>query len=278
MTDPARLRFSVVVPAFNEEDFLAETLRSLRHQDYAGAYEIIVVDNNSSDATAEIARSFGVHLVREPVPGVCRARHRGLAEAGGEIVVSVDADTVYPADWLSRIDRSFRSRPDVVGVGGPCRYRDAPWWISGFASVLFGLVSLVYRATGWVGYLTATNIAFVKTAFDGYDLRLTQGGDELDVLRRLRKRGRLVWDRRNVVSTSPRRQESGLLHTVFVSFLVFYLGAYMINRVAGRPVLGRAPVFRTERGRGRSRWRVGVAVALLATASLGLVRYVLVTR
>ena len=66
MADSAQLRFSVVVPAYNEEAFLPETLRSLRRQDYPGAYEIVVVDNNSTDATAEIARSFGVRVVSEP--------------------------------------------------------------------------------------------------------------------------------------------------------------------------------------------------------------------
>ena len=72
MEDPAQLRFTVVVPAYNEEGFLAETLRSLRHQDYKGPYEIVVVDNNSTDATAEIARSFnsqGFNSQRSDVGG-----------------------------------------------------------------------------------------------------------------------------------------------------------------------------------------------------------------
>lgn len=277
MTDPAQLRFSVVVPAFNEEAFLAETLRSLRHQDFPGAYEIVVVDNNSTDATAEIARSFDVRVVCEPAPGVCQARQRGLAEAQGDIVISVDADTIYPPGWLSRIDTSFRSRDDVVGVAGPCRYRDAPWWIGGFTTLLFGLVGLVYRTTGWLGYVTATNTAFRRDAFGGYDLTLTQGGDELDLLRRLRKHGRLVWDRANEVATSPRRQESGVFQTFFVSFLLFYLGAYFVNRLAGRPLLGRAPVFRVERGRRHRRfhWGVGVGLAVLVTTTFGLARYLL---
>jgi glycosyltransferase involved in cell wall biosynthesis len=275
MREPAQLRFSVVVPAYNEEAFLPETLRSLRRQNYPGAYEIIVVDNNSTDATAEIARSFGVRVVDEPSPGVCQARQRGLVEASGEIVISVDADTIYPPDWLSRIDASFAARPGVVGVAGPCRYRDAPWWIGGFTTLLFGLVNGVYRVTGWLGYVTATNTAFVKSAFDSYDLNLSQGGDELDLLRRLRKRGRLIWDRRNEVATSPRRQDNGLLHTVFVSFLIYYLGAYFLNRIAKRPVLGRAPVFRVERKHRRFRWGVGVGVAVVLTTTFGVARYLL---
>jgi glycosyltransferase involved in cell wall biosynthesis len=275
MREPAQLRFSVVVPAYNEEAFLPETLRSLRHQNYPGTYEIIVVDNNSTDATAEIARSFGVRVVDEPAPGVCQARQRGLVEAVGEVVISVDADTIYPPDWLARIDASFASRPGVVGVAGPCRYRDAPWWIGGFTSLLFGLVTTVYQLTGWLGYVTATNTAFRKSAFDSYDLNLSQGGDELDLLRRLRKRGRLIWDRGNEVATSPRRQDSGLLHTLFVSFLLYYLGAYFLNRIARRPVLGRAPVFRVERKHRRFRWGVGVGVAVVLTTSVGLARYLL---
>jgi glycosyltransferase involved in cell wall biosynthesis len=275
MMEPAQLRFSVVVPAYNEAAFIAETLRSLRHQDFTGPYEIVVVDNNSTDATADIARTFGVRVVEERVPGVCQARQRGLVEAAGEIVVSVDADTIYPPTWLSRIDAAFRSGAGVVGVAGPCRYRDAPWWIGGFTAALFGLVTAVYRATGWLGYVTATNTAFVRAAFDGYDLNLTQGGDEFDLLRRLRKRGPVVWDRANEVATSPRRQASGLLHTLFVSFLWFYVAAYLLNRIARRPVLGRAPVFRVVRGRRRVRWGIGVGLALLLTTSVGLARYLL---
>ncbi len=275
MPDPAQLRFSVVVPAYNEEAFISATLRSLRRQDYRGAYEIIVVDNASTDATAEIARSFGVRVVSEPAAGVCQARQRGLTEAAGEIAISVDADTIYPSDWLSRIDGSFGSRPGVVAVAGPCHYRHAPWWIDGFTALLFGLVGAVYRATGWVGYVTATNTAYVKAAFDGYDLNLSQGGDELDLLRRLRKRGRVVWDRRNDVATSPRRQDSGLLNTVVVSFLIFYLAAYFLNRIAKRPVLGRAPVFRVAPVRRRIRWSVGIWLVVLATTTLGLARYLL---
>lgn len=273
MRDSARLRFSVVVPAYNEEAYLGDTLRSLRGQDFPGAYEIVVVDNNSTDATAEIARSFGVRVVHEPAPGVCQARQRGLAEAYGDIIVSVDADTTYPPTWLSRIDASFQSGSDVVGVGGPCRYHHAAFWMSGFARSLFGLVTAVYRVTGWLIYITATNTAFQRTAFDGYDLNLTQGGDELDLLRRLRRRGQVVWDPKNEVATSPRRQSSGVLHTFFISFLVFYLGAYFVNRIAKRPVLGRAPVYRGERGRRRFRSVLAIALVVLVTTSLGVARY-----
>src|SRR5689334_24868672 len=88
------VRFSVVIPAYNEERFIGECLRSLAEQDFAGGVEVVVVDNNCTDRTAEIARSYGAVVVSEDVPGVCAARHRGSAVARGEIVVSSDADAV----------------------------------------------------------------------------------------------------------------------------------------------------------------------------------------
>jgi glycosyltransferase involved in cell wall biosynthesis len=270
------LRFSVVMPAYNEAAFIGESLRSLLQQDFAGRYEIIVVNNNSTDATGEIAESFGVRVVSEPEPGVCFARQRGTAAARGQIVLSTDADTIYPRNWLSRIDAAFRRSPNVVGVGGPCRYRNPAWWVDMFPRVLFGLVYVVYRMTGWVGYVTATNTAFLRTAFSGYDLTMTQGGDELDVVRRLRQRGRVVWDQANMVETSPRRQEQGIFYTFFVSFVYYYLIAYWLNRIAGSTVLGMAPSFRTERKWNRRlgvRVGVGVTVAVLLTTSVGVVRY-----
>jgi hypothetical protein len=129
--------------------------------------------------------------------------------------------------------------------------------------------------TGWVGYVTATNAAFRKAAFSGYDLNLTQGGDELDLVRRLRRKGRVVWDPRNVVFTSPRRQDQGLLRTVFVSFLFFYLGAYLLNRLTSRRLLGMAPVFRSERQHRyhRIRWRLALTAVVVITTGVGVLGY-----
>ena len=194
-TDAAGPRFSVVIPAFNEERFIAECLQSLARQDFTGGHEVIVVDNNSTDDTAEIARRYGAIVVREETPGVCAARHRGTLAARGQIVVSSDADTVFDAGWLSRIDRTFRQEPTLVAVAGPCRYPDGPWWGRAYARILFDLVYLNCRVTGRPGYITATNIAFRKDAWTGYDLTGTQGADELGLLRQLSTRGKMAFDR-----------------------------------------------------------------------------------
>jgi glycosyltransferase involved in cell wall biosynthesis len=186
--------------------------------------------------------------VVEPIPGVCPARQRGTEAALGEIVVSADADTVYAKDWLSRIDERFRADDDIVAVVGPCRYADGPRWGQVYGRALFGAVNGAYRLTGRAMYASATNIAFRRDAWTGYDTTLTQGGDELDQLRRLRKQGRVVYYHDNPTYTSGRRLARGFAYNVFVSLSVHYLLAYTVNRITGRRVLGSAPAFReTER-------------------------------
>ncbi|MGW6195079.1 glycosyltransferase family A protein [Kribbella sp. NPDC055110] len=268
--------FSVVIPAFNEERFIGACLQSLARQDFTGGHEVIVVDNNCTDDTAEIARLYGAIVVREETPGVCAARHRGTLTARGQIVVSSDADTVFDAGWLSRIDRTFRQDPDRVAVAGPCRYPVGPWWAKVYARVLFELVYLTSRVTGRVVYITATNIAFRKDAWSGYDLTGTQGADELGLLCQLRSRGRVVFDRHNPTFTSARRLTQGLTYNLFVSFLFYYVLALTLNRVAGRAVIGTAPAFRSDRSRATSRrgrllglgWLAVAAAATLLTARL----------
>ena len=167
----------------------------------------------------------------------------------GEIIISTDADTTQPADWLRTIDARFAESDGVVAVAGPCRYQDPSWWAKAYPVLLFGLVAKIYALTGFVFYVSATNIAFRRTAFPGYDLRLTQGGDELDLVRRLRRRGHVSWERQNVVTTSARRLQRGLLYNIFVTFFVYYLLAYWFNRLSQRQTFGMAPAFRQEHRR-----------------------------
>jgi glycosyltransferase involved in cell wall biosynthesis len=250
-------RFSVVIPAFNEATYLPECLRSLATQDFAGAVELIVVDNNSTDDTATIASAMGATVVTEPRPGVCCARQRGTEVACGEIIVSTDADTIFERGWLSAIDRAFARNPGCAAVAGSCRFVDGPWWAMVYPKLLFGLVQVLYRVTGRVCYVTATNTAFRRTAWSGYDTRLTQGGDELDLLRRLRSRGRVIFDLHHPTLTSARRLNRGLFYNLMVTLFFYYLLGYALNRLFRRRLVGTAPVFRGTTVSRSSWWRVG---------------------
>ena len=236
--------FSIVIPAFNEELYLDECLASLAAQNYSGSVEVIVVDNGSTDATAAVAVAGGAIVVVEPTPGVCRARHTGTMIARGAIIVSADADTIYHPAWLSCIDGWMTDHPAHVAVGGPCYFHDGPAWGRAIQRMLFGAVAGLDRMTGRVLYVTATNFAFYRWAWPGYDVRLSQGGDELDLLRRMKKGGPVGFDPTNPVRTSARRMHAGLIYNLFVSFLYYYILGYALSRILGWPVLGAYPAFR----------------------------------
>lgn len=267
-------RFSVVVPAFNEAALLPACLQSLADQDFPGGYEVIVVDNNSADQTRQIAELHGATVILEQRVGVCWARQAGALAAVGEIIVSTDADTTFPRDWLSRIDKTFRESPDCVAVTGPCQFLDAPLWGRLYVWILFHAVALVSHVAGRVVYASATNIAFLSSAFAGYDTNATQGGDEFGLLRCLRSRGVIAFDLRNPSFTSARRLRQGLLYNVVVTFLYYYLVGYCLNRALRRPLIGMAPAFRAESPPVvRSRRFVGFAVASFAVVSYAAGRH-----
>ena len=244
MKTSEKLRFSIVIPCYNEANFIRETLISLKAQDTTEKYEIIVVDNNCNDETVKIARDYGATIVTEKQAGVCFARQAGTESAKGEIIVSTDADTVFSPGWLSFIDNCFNKSEKIVAIGGPCRYYNGPWWGKFYTYFLFSTVYLYYLATGHPFYITATNIAFKKSVWQGYDTRLMQGGDELDLLHELRRRGKVRFSNSNPTYTSGRRLSNGLAYNFFITFLFYYLGAYYINKAFKRTVIGSAPAFR----------------------------------
>jgi glycosyltransferase involved in cell wall biosynthesis len=116
---------SLIIPAHNEEAYIGFCLDSVLQNAAGRFHEIIVVDNASSDRTAEIARArHGVRVVQEMQKGVCFARQRGLEEATGKVLAYIDADTRLPADWASIAERTFQNRPNLVCLSGPYRYYD----------------------------------------------------------------------------------------------------------------------------------------------------------
>lgn len=246
MSDTKAPRFSVVIPAYNEAQYIARTLQSLHEQDYEDEFEVIVVDNNSDDTTAQVAEGLGARVVFEQEPGVCFARQKGTQEASGEIVISTDADTYFSPNWLSNIDKAFRKSDRIVAVTGPCHYIEGPIWSVIYPYLLFGLVSIGDKITGKTFYASATNIAFKKNAWHGYNTLLTQGGDELDLLHNLRKQGRVVFKNGNPTFTSARRLARGFIYNFFVTFLYYYILEYYLNKLLKRRILGSAPKFRNE--------------------------------
>lgn len=96
-------RITVVIPCLNEEEAIGEVLQ--RIPPYID--EVIVVDNNSTDRTGDVARSLGARVVQENVRGYGRAYKRGFADSTGDIIVTLDGDHSYPVDAISYLLEAF---------------------------------------------------------------------------------------------------------------------------------------------------------------------------
>ena len=239
-----QLRFSVVIPCYNEENYLGDTLASLKQQEFDGTFEIIVVDNNCSDSSSAIAKMYGARIVTEKRPGVCWARQAGTKAALGEIIVSTDADTIFTPCWLTKLDKAFKRNDNYTAIGGPCIYRSGPFWGKAYPKILFGAVYGYSKLFGHPFYITATNIAFKKSSWKGYDVNTPQGGDELSLLRQLKKEGKVAFIINNPVYTSARRLSRGLVYNIFVTLFYYYLCGYYVDRIFKRTVIGPAPAYR----------------------------------
>src|SRR5690554_6896624 len=119
---------SIIIPAHNEQQYIAECLTSLTSQDYPkDKYEIIVVDNNSKDLTKEIARTFNVQVIDQESGPVGAVRNAGAKKAQGEYLAFIDADCIAPINWLSKGAEALSSNNSVYGGGYDVR--PEPHWI-----------------------------------------------------------------------------------------------------------------------------------------------------
>lgn len=133
---PTNLSITVVICAYNEEEWIAATLDSLTQQ-RRFPDEIIVVNNASTDRTSAIIENFisahpelNIKQVYEAKQGLHHAREAGWRATSGDIVAMTDADIRFPEDWLEIIEASFQNDPEVQAITGIVRYPEAPAFIN----------------------------------------------------------------------------------------------------------------------------------------------------
>jgi len=117
-------RVSIVIPVYNELDKIGDCLAAIA----AGTvqpYEVIVVDNNSTDGTDVVAARFPfVKVLYEKQQGVAYARDRGFNAARGDIIARIDADTLITPTWIAQLIDLFTADPELAAVSGSVAYRD----------------------------------------------------------------------------------------------------------------------------------------------------------
>lgn len=120
-------RISLIIPAYNEERHLAACLDSIAGQTVP-PYEVLIVDNNSTDETVAIARRYPfAKLLNESRQGLVFSRTRGLDAAAGDILVRIDADARLQPEWLQSLQRTLEQHPSAAAITGRGIFYDTPW-------------------------------------------------------------------------------------------------------------------------------------------------------
>jgi glycosyltransferase involved in cell wall biosynthesis len=115
---------TIVIPCFNYAEYLGKAIHSVQTQQYL-PFEVIVVDDGSTDESAAVAERAGVRLIRQPNAGLGETRNAGLAAASGEFVVFLDADDELLPDALATGVAALQARPAISCVVGRCQLMDA---------------------------------------------------------------------------------------------------------------------------------------------------------
>ncbi len=216
---------SVVVPAYNEKTTISKCLKSIASQNC----ELIVVVGGD-DGTAAIAKKYGKVVKDKSCNGAGPARNQGAKIAKGEIVLFTDGDTLVPENWVASYAHVFADT-SVVGVGGIVNRMGG--------SFVDGIVyrmnqDWLYRLTALFGFyqFSGNNCGYRRKAFleqNGFDEELTMLEDtELPL--RMRKAGKLIFDKSLFVETSPRRMgERGYLR-VWLKFMKVYLKWFLLGQ------------------------------------------------
>ncbi len=250
------MEVSVVIATYNRAPILRRCLSALLSQTMGG-YEIIVVDDGSTDATGEVLASLRgrVRSFRTANRGPAHARNLGVRHARHGIVAFIDDDCVPEKDWIANILASFARYPDAAAVGSfiLSRYGGAFRRLHPFFEKKLAACSPVWRMQGLRPNhrLSTNNCALRKAVFDevgGFDTKFSYAGEDPDLWFRILERGHVLYslkdfpvvhlERTDVLSLMRRHYRFGLADTVncsdhFRGHLYVHLG-YLPLRVFSR--------------------------------------------
>jgi len=199
------MNISLVIPAHNEEKFIGKCLEAALANAPANLLEVVVVNNASTDKTAEVAAKFPkVRVVTEKRKGLTVARQAGFKAAKGDLLAYIDADTVMPENWFNILNREFEKNPKLICLSGPYHYYDykPPKWQEALMERSYDIYKLT-KALVIGGNFVVTRDALEKIG--GFDESIQFYGEDTDLAVRLKKVGKILFLREFYMNTSGRR-------------------------------------------------------------------------
>ncbi len=199
------MKVSVIIPAYNEQNFIKDCLEGLRNQQEPPD-EIIIVDNNCTDNTVNIAQRYGCRIIKESRQGITPARDKGFNTASYQIIVRTDADSRPPSDWIKKIKRHFCEHTECSAVAGPVAFYD--FFIkSAYPSIL--ILEILKKINGFT-YFFGQNFAIKKTVWMKIKKYLCRDDskvhEDFDLATHLYEKGyKICFDKDMIMPVSARR-------------------------------------------------------------------------
>jgi GT2 family glycosyltransferase len=211
-------KVSVVVCSYNGERTIRQCLEHLMRLDYSN-YEVILVNDGSTDSTGEIAGAYSVRLISTENKGLSSARNTGMKEAAGELIAYIDDDAWPDPHWLTYLVDTFE-KVGHAGVGGPNIPPEDDTWIARCVANAPGGPIHVLLSDEVAEHIPGCNMAFRKSCLEeigGFDTTFRVAGDDVDLCWRLQQRGwtigfnpaAMVWHRRRGSVRAYWRQQKG---------------------------------------------------------------------
>lgn len=236
------MKISIVIPAFNEEKLIGKCVEAVKNQTFPKEeYEILVIDNNSTDKTAEIAEKLGATVVPyNKRQGFSFAKQFGTLAAKGEIIAITDADSIPDANWLETIDRLIQNK-NLMCIGGTVLSAEGA--LVNFPFILYDFFARINQLFG-ISLIWGPNMAVRKNAFiqvGGFNTKLKTSDDWEFILRIQKKFGirSTLYTSALRVKTSPRKQKK--LSTIIpyiVIGIINYISIFILrkSKTFGSPV------------------------------------------
>jgi glycosyltransferase involved in cell wall biosynthesis len=219
---------SFVIPAYNEEALIEGCISSIKRE-VSVPFEIIVVDNGSTDATAKVAARAGARVILEPLKGLTLARNAGQLAARYDLVAHVDADNVLPSGWIQAVQDTMYDR-GVVACSGPLYYEGLSFYKRVVTEVFYVFARVAHK---FLPMIQGGNFVMRRAAFKqigGFDTSITFYGDDTDIAVRLAKIGKIKFVPAMWIQSSPRRVQAEGLIATGVRYIANYFSVHLLGK------------------------------------------------